>query len=222
MKAIFYLPVPKEYVNRWDYYQVDLQILNDLFDDVVVCNSIYQVFKARKGASLIYCWWWHSSVATILLCRLLGIASVVTGAIHMFDISGAQDFYKKNIFYRIFSRISLRFASANLFISLDQFRQVTSHIAVNNPIIVRSSLLKTQDQDLAYFNENSTVSFFDSSSNKKLVFLSVLWQTQDQFRRKGLWETLQAMYLLKRGGFVDFKWIVAGKHADATEELEIR
>ena len=53
-------PVPKEYVNRWDYYQVDHQILNDLFDEVVVCNSIYQVLSLER----------------VLLCLLLVVALI--------------------------------------------------------------------------------------------------------------------------------------------------
>ena len=123
----------------------------------------------------------------------------------------------KNILYRILIRLSFRLSSANLFISSDQYRQITSHIVVNNPIVVRSSLVKLFDLPPSIDDNNECSS--ELSINNQFVFLSVLWQTHDQFKRKGLWETLEAISLLKNGGFTDFKWIVAGKHGDATEEL---
>ena len=116
-----------------------MQILNDLFDDVVVVILYTKFLRPERVLSFIVGGAFICEI--ILLCRFLGIASVVTGAIHMFYISGAQDFYKKNIF-TVFLAESLSDLRHKLVYFFRQFRQVTSHIAVNNPIIVRSSFLK--------------------------------------------------------------------------------
>jgi glycosyltransferase involved in cell wall biosynthesis len=216
MKAILYLPVHRKYIKRWDYYQVDISALNDLFDEVELCNSLWDVIKTRQNASAIYCWWWHSSFPVILLSRLLRIPCVVTGAIHMYDMSGSPDFYTKSASYRFFTTISLRLASANLFISADQFHQVTSHLCVNNPIIVRSSLKKQHSSIEFDLVRGSTSS---QPIDKKIVFLSIVWQTSDQLKRKGLWETLEAMLILKRDGFDNFRWLIAGARGDATATI---
>ena len=49
-----------------------------------------------KRVNLVYFWWWHRATIVVLISRLFGVKVVGTGAVHMFDESGAPDFYKKN------------------------------------------------------------------------------------------------------------------------------
>jgi len=220
-KALYYLPVNPRFAD-WEYYKVDSEALHDLFDEVVVCNSIWQVMASCRGVAAIYCWWWHASMPVVLLARLLGIPTVVTGAIHMFDISGASDFYSKSPLFRLFASLSLRLADANLFISQDQFRQMTSHLSVNNALIVRSSLGKTQPMAPDTILKTRADLRAGRGGNEKVVFVSIVWQTQVQFTRKGVWETLGAFALLKKRTKLPFEWIVAGKADDGTESLRAK
>ena len=48
MKALLYLPVKKKFLPMWEYYQVEYDTLAELFSEVVVCTSIYQVLKHYK------------------------------------------------------------------------------------------------------------------------------------------------------------------------------
>lgn len=217
MKVLYYLPVSEKFLSKWEYFQVDLNALGDLFDEVVVCDSVWKVLRSHRGADAIYCWWWHRSIPAILLGRLLGIKTVATGAIHMFDLSGAPDFYSGSWMFRKANAWALRFADANLFISMDQFRQVTSHLLVRNPVLVRSSLGKIGSH--THENILEARKKLRKSTNGKVVFLSIAWQTRAQFVRKGIWETLDAIALLKMERTQPFEWIVAGKEGDATELL---
>lgn len=215
MKVLYYLPVSERYVSEWEYYQVDLDALRDLFDEVIVCDSVLKVLCSLGGAGAIYCWWWHTSMPVILLGRLLGIKTVVTGAVHMFDLSGARDYYSGSWVFRLATALGLRWSDANLFISQDQFRQVTSHLYVNNPIVVRSSLGKIQprvQEDVLEARKS-----LKKVAKGKVVFLSIVWQTQAQFQRKGIWETLGAMAFLKAAGVHSFEWVVAGREGAGTE-----
>ncbi len=222
MKALYYLPVLEKYVSDWEYYQVDLDALRDLFDEVVVCDSVWKTLFSLRGADAIYCWWWHTSVPVILLGRLLGIKTVVTGAVHMFDLSGARDYYSGSWPFRLMTALGLRWADASLFISQDQSRQVTSHLTVKNPIIVRSSLGKTQPLAQQEVLKSRRVMRESADGKHKISFLSIVWQTRAQLQRKGIWETLDAMSLLKAGGAGAFVWIVAGKEADGTGLLRAK
>jgi glycosyltransferase involved in cell wall biosynthesis len=221
-KALYYLPVPEKYVSEWEYYQVDLDALRDLFDEVIVCDSVGMILRNCRGADAIYCWWWHISLPVVLLGRLLGIKTAVTGAIHMFDLSGARDYYSGSLPFRLTNSLALRLADANLFISRDQFRQVTSHLRVNNPVVVRSSLGKVQSLSSEAVAKARLDLRKTASTGRRIAFLSIVWQTQAQLRRKGIWETLEAMALLKAGGVQPFEWIVAGKEADGTELLRAK
>ena len=218
-KAIFFLPVEKKYLSKWEYYQVDYNALNQMFDEVVVCSSIWQVIKNLRGAKLIYCWWWHQSSLVVLLGKFIGIITYVTGAIHMFDISGTPDYYKKSFLFRLSAKISLALADRNLFISHDQYHQITSHISVNNPIVVRSSLNEDSFISREEILKQRRFHRGESTTKKRYRFLSVVWHEYHQYQRKGIFETLMALSILKERTEFEFEWIIVGGFGDGLEKL---
>ena len=141
-KVIYYVPVEKRFFSKWEYYQVDYDVLSLLFSEVIVCSTFMQFLKSFWRADLIFCWWWHTSAPVVLLAKIFHIKVHVTGAIHMFDLSGAVDYYSKSSLFRLAAKISLALADKNLFISYDQLDQINSHLVVNNPVVIRSSLHK--------------------------------------------------------------------------------
>ena len=211
--VIYYIPVKEEFIGRWEYYSVDKDVLSELFSTVYVCNSLACVLKNIFKVKYIYGWWWSRSSIIVLLSKMFNIKSVITGAIHMFDISGAEDFYKKNIFYRWSSMLSLSLADANLFISKDQYYQIVSHLYVNNPILLRSSLSKSCD-----------VSSYEllklKYNNDFTSFLTIVWHTLDQYKRKGIYESLDAISLLKNRTSFKFKWYIVGGNGDGLSHLK--
>ncbi|MFQ3333781.1 MAG: glycosyltransferase involved in cell wall biosynthesis [Woeseiaceae bacterium] len=221
-KVIFFVPVEKKYISKWEYYQVDYDALNQMFSEVVVCSSIWQVIKNLRGAKLIYCWWWNQSAPVVILAKLLGITTHVTGAIHMFDLSGAPDYYTKGFLYRLSSKISLALADRNLFISYDQYHQITSHIFVNNPTVVRSSLAKDSFIGREKILKQRALHRDDSTIKHRYRFLSVVWHTRDQHQRKGVFETLMALSILKQRSEFDFEWIIIGGSGDGVKKLRKR
>ena len=64
----------------------------------------------------------------------------------MYDESGAKDFFTKSPLFRLTNRLTWRLADATLFISSSQYRQITSHEFVRNPIILKSSSLQTVEE----------------------------------------------------------------------------
>ena len=215
-KVIYYLPVHKQHTLRWEYYQVDLDMLKDSHANVIVCSSFKAVLKHILSANLVYCWWWHKSVHVVLLARLFNIKTYVTGAIHMYDISGSTDYYGKSFFYRFFSKISLRLSHRNLFISKDQLRQITSHIKTKNPTLLMSSLKKDTNFLDNIQKSKRYINF------EKYKFITICWHTAEQYKRKGVFETLDALVLLKKKSNINFEWIILGGSGDGVLLLESR
>ena len=216
-KVIYYLPVSEQYISKWEYYLVDLEMLRETHVNVIVCNSFKAVLKHILSANLIYCWWWHRSAHIVLLARLFHVKTYVTGAIHMYDISGSSDYYdKKRFLYRLFSKFSLRFSHRNLFISQDQFHQITSHIKTKNPTLLMSSLKK----DVNFFDNIQKSKQYINLKNYK--FISVCWHTIEQYKRKGVFETLDALALLKKKSSINFEWTILGASGDGILLLESR
>ena len=140
--VIFYAPTTFFYFNRWEFYQVEYEQLKSCCKEVIPVHSLWGFLKEilRKKVDLIYCYWWHTSAPIVLLSYIFKIKCYVTGAVHMYDESGAPDFFKKNFFYRLLNRISWRYAYRNFFISKSQMRQITSHEYVRNGILFKSTL----------------------------------------------------------------------------------
>lgn len=221
-KVIFFVPVEEKYLTRWEYYQVDYEALTAMYSNVMVCTSIWQVLNNWRGTRLVYCWWWHQSAPIILLARLLGIKTQVTGAIHMFDLSGATDFFSKPFFYKVASRLALALADRNLFISRDQYLQITSHLKVNNPTVVLSSLAKNSSFSRELIAEERKKRRQNEEWGRTALFLTVSWHTQEQYRRKGIFETLGALALVKERTDFQFRWLIAGGEGDGLPLLRSR
>ena len=221
-KAIFFVPVEKKYLSKWEYYQVDHDALALLFSEVIVCTSIWQVLKHLRGTDLVFCWWWHQSAPVVLLAKIFCIQVHVTGAIHMFDLSGVPDYYSKGMLYQWAAKIALALADRNLFISYDQFNQITSHLRVNNPVVVRSSLTKASNfsKNAILLEREKQRTMLDKHS--KMKFLTVVWHRVDQYKRKGVFETLAALALLKQNTTVDFEWSVVGGADDGVDVLRAK
>ena len=218
-KVIYYVPVEKRFFSKWEYYQVDYDVLSLLFSEVIVCSTFMQFLKSFWRADLIFCWWWHTSAPVVLLAKIFHIKVHVTGAIHMFDLSGAVDYYSKRSLFRLAAKISLALADKNLFISYDQLDQINSHLVVNNPVVIRSSLTKdfgfSKDLILAERNRQKSI----AGESDEVVFLTVVWHRLDQYKRKGVFETLNALKTIKEKTAFSFKWIIVGGMGDGIDIL---
>ena len=177
--VIFYVPVQRNYLSRWEYYRVDKRMLEETFAEVIVASNFWQFFKAiiSKKTKLVYFWWWHRSPLVALVSRMLGVKCVGTGAVRMYDESGATDFFKKSYLFRLTNRLSWRLANATLFISVSQFRKLP-HMSMCEILILKSSTLHTVTE------LTKTTNRFDR--DQKIRLMTVCWLTKDQLIRKSL------------------------------------
>ena len=150
MKILIFFPIKDSYTQLCEYYKNDKDILEDISSELYYSNTLFSFLSSILKVDYVYCWWWHTSILQIIISKILGKKVICTGAIHMFDYSGGKDtFFKKKLLYRVLCKISLYLANANLFITNDQKRQITSHIKVNNPKVVYSSLEKNHLERLS-------------------------------------------------------------------------
>ncbi len=213
---IFFAKVDLDYIRDWEYYNNDIVMLKSFYKNVFICNSYFNfilLFFKEKNSD-IFCWWWHSSLPIVLFSRLFGRIVFCTGAIHMFDYSGAPDFYKRSFLYKISNKISLKFATYNLFISKDQFLSITSHLNVNNPIILYSSLSFN-------YKKNEIVNNYQNINNPNdFNFLYFSWLTASQVKRKGLFHLIDAFYSLLKLNTCHATLTIAGKDGGFLNEIK--
>ncbi len=214
-KALYYVPVKQKYLSKWEYYKLDLDMLNDLFLEVQLVTSLKDYLINISSSDFVFCWWWHRSPHIVLLSKLFNKMVFVTGAVHMYDERTADDFFTKGFLFRLFCRFSWRFADCNILISESQLRQITSHEKVNNPIVLKSSVSKNFS-----FPTSMTIQSSKKNSENLNKFLTIIWQEKTSIKRKGVLESLQAIKLLLQGGETNFEWIIAGEEGSATAILK--
>ena len=214
---LFFSRVPdRSFLSSWEYYKVDLDVLrNYKSSKIYIATTFFQAFtillqsltSSNKKIDLAYCWWWHSSAPIIILCKLLGIPVVTTGAIHMFDISGGPDYYNSGFLFRFFARLGLKYSSANHFISKDQFLSISSRLTIPNSRIIYPC------------TSTSSFSDFPFIPNNKLVLTSIAWMTPVSFHRKGVSLVLDALMLLSPHYRSLITYNIAGKTTDTISDL---
>ena len=213
--VIYFLPVKKEFLKKWVYYNVDLQILKSIYKEVYICNNTIDILKNIFKVDHVFCWWWHQSFIALFLSKTLKRKILVTGAIHMFDYSGALDYYKKSFLFKFLSKLVLRFADVNLFISNDQMISVSSHLYVNNPNLLYSSL----ESDKVFNDDFLIEKKANCKKDNFFRFCSVSWLTKDQLKRKNIIKVLEALKLFKNEFDGDWEYVIAGKYGDAYEDV---
>lgn len=219
---MYFAPVAEYHFERWEYYQVDLEILCEISEEVIVCHSLADVLRAIYRVEIVYCWWWHRSTLVILLAKVLGRPVLTTGAVHMYDYSGASGFYQKSLIYRLATRLSLWWSDANLFISNDQLLQITSECNVTNPVLVYSSLSDSLQNALHLINTEKlqTGPRDPSLTRPHFKFITLCWHTEQQYIRKGVFETLAA--LCEPSESFTYEWTIIGGAGDGLDILKKR
>jgi glycosyltransferase involved in cell wall biosynthesis len=196
MKILIFFPVKDSYAQLWEYYKNDKDTMEDIFSKLYYSNSFFSFLSSIFKVDYVYCWWWHTSILQIIIAKILRKKVICTGAIHMFDYSGGEDtFFKKRFYYRVLCRISLYLANANLFITNDQKNQIISHIKVNNPQVAYSCLEKKHLENYSRIKKKKKY-------NNVINIASIMWLTKSTIARKGLFEILDALELLKDKNFI--------------------
>ena len=205
--VVFYCHDTLANILSMEYYRQDIEALKALGHDVVICNR-YRDIPSRFD--VIFVWWWTYALIPVLVARLLGRVCVVTGVYNFrFDtqLHGA-DYFGRPWHQRLLIRLATKFANANLFVSEREFREVPGHFRLRCAHYFPCAVSEE------YFAPRSRLS--DRSG-----LLNIAWSGSDNLRRKGVWDILDAMALLKERGMT-VKLTLAGKRGDGYSALQAR
>lgn len=223
-KILYAVPVPKEYVDLWIWYKLDNDIMQDLGYEVIFCRNIKEILFNINKADIVYGWWWARMAIYIIFCKIFRKKLIITGALHMFDLSGGDDFFNASFLKKILSKISLRYADANIFLSRDQYQSVTSHIKTSNPKLVYSSSRHNNDQlnllrkkKLEWVEKNYN---FNNGITEGLKICTICWHTKQSQIRKGLILLINSYLILKKNNLSLPKLTIMGKEGNGIEQLE--
>ncbi len=205
--VVFYCRDSVDNIRSMEYYRQDLEALRALGHEVVVCNR-YRDIPLRFD--VMYVWWWTYALAPVMLARLLGRPSMVTGVYNFRfeNKSHGSDYFARPWYQRLLIRLATLLTNANLFVSEREFKEVPAYFELK-----RSYYFPCAVGD-EYFAANR-------AGPARSGMLNIAWSGTENLKRKGVWDILEAMHLLKARG-VDFSLTLAGKRGDAYPELQRR
>jgi glycosyltransferase involved in cell wall biosynthesis len=206
-KVVFYCRDTLDNIGSMEYYGQDIEALRALGHEVIVCNR-YRDMPWRFD--VMYVWWWTYALVPVLVARLLRRPCVVTGVYNFRfeDKSHGADYFARPWHQRLLIRLATKFADANLFVSEREFKEVPAYFGLERsyyfPCAVDEKYFAAKQQPVP-----------------RSGLLNIAWSGTENLKRKGVWDILDAMRLLKDRG-VAVSLTLGGKRGDAFPQLQRR
>ena len=190
----------------FEYYRQDLETLEALGYEIVVCTR-YREIPTRFDA--IFVWWWTYALWPVLLARMIGKPSFITGA---FDLEfpahlQVRDYHHRPFWQRVLISAATRLCDRNLFISETELRRCSEFFRLTNARLYPCSVNDDYLQG--------------PGPTRELSLFNLAWSDRGNLVRKGIPDLLEAMALLKRDG-VDVRLRLGGPQGDGAAWLRER
>jgi glycosyltransferase involved in cell wall biosynthesis len=203
-KVVFYCRDTLENIQSMEYYRQDIEALKALGHEVFVCNR-YRDIPWRFD--VMFVWWWTYALVPVLLARLFGRPSLITGVFNFRfeNKSHGADYFARPWLQRLLIAWATRAADANLFVSERELAVVPAHFGLRRHYYYPCAV------GAEYFAANQAV-------HMRAGMLNLAWSGHENLKRKGVWDIVEAARLLKDRG-VDFRLTLAGRPGDGHSDL---
>ncbi len=206
MKIIFYCNDTLENIHLMEYYNQDIQVLIESGHEVKICNKYTDI---PLNFDVIFIWWWTYALYPILLAKILGSKSIITGVFNYRAIEHIpkSGFRERPFHQRLLITLALKMSSTNLFVSKIEYDEVPSIFNLKN---------------FYYFPCAIADMYFQNTGNSpRAGLLNIAWSGKDNLQRKGIFDILDALKLLKDRGVI-INCSLAGRPGDGYPSLLAR
>jgi glycosyltransferase involved in cell wall biosynthesis len=186
-----------------EYYNQDIQVLIDSGHDVKICNRYKDI---PLTFDVIFIWWWTYALYPVLLARLLGRKSIITGVFNYRVVEHLphSGFQARPYYQRLLIKLALKITDINLFVSKIEYDEV--------PLVFNL-------KKFYYFPCAIADIYFQKTCDlPRANILNIAWSGKENLQRKGVFDILYALKILKDRG-VNIKCILAGRTGDGYSGL---
>lgn len=192
------------------FYEQDVRALKDMGFDVHVTNKYSDFFLVKYD--FCYVWWWSYALLPVLLSRLRMRSVVIAGAFHYSTpLMQGTDFVRHSFLYKFLVKLSLKFASANIFVSNYEFDDVVKNLTVNKPFVVHHGIDVDKYCPL-------DVKYVDDGSDSVIVVTIISWLEKYNIERKCIKEAVISFNEVYKLGF-NVVLNIAGRAGSGYEEF---
>jgi glycosyltransferase involved in cell wall biosynthesis len=202
-RIIFFCHDKKELIEKYEYYNQDIDSLRKLNHEVIICTKYSEIpFKF----DVIFIWWWTYALFPVILCKLLNKPSIITGTFNFKyanDYDG-RDFFKRSLFQRVIITLAIKLASINLFVSRTEFYNCMNYFKLKRAY---------------YFPHIISNDYLRGSLPKKAnSIFNISGSSLKNITRKGIPDIIKAAKILKERE-ISFTIKLAGMNGDGVPFL---
>jgi glycosyltransferase involved in cell wall biosynthesis len=203
MKICFFVRVKdKNLFQIVEFYRNDIDILKSMGLEVHCINNIFDLLFRRYDG--YYVWWFGYGIFPIMISKILGVPSIVTGNIHTIDGGGLSKWIWPK---RFLMKCTMKSASISLFTSITEYDRLDGFQVKNSKIV--------------YHAINKSRYFFDESISREKVILTISHLTKENVIRKKILDAIEAFSEFYKTN-PDYTYIICGKMDDGTECIRNR
>jgi len=198
MKIVFYCNDTHENIRSMEYYNQDIQVLIELGHDVKICNKYTSI---PLNFDVIFIWWWTYALYPVLLAKLLGRKSIITGVFNYKAVENISNsgFYARPFHQRLLIKLSLKMTDVNLFVSKIEYDELPYDFNLKK---------------FYYFPCAVGDMYFQKTRNlSRAGLLNIAWSGKENLQRKGVLDILDALKILKDRGVI-INCFLAGRPGD--------
>ena len=193
MRAGFFTNVrDKSALERVEFYQQDIRILRDLGFDLTIATRWKEI---PLNVDFYFVWWWQWAFLPMLKSILHRRPCLVTGVFDYRWPSGT-DYLHRPSWQKWLMRYALKNASASVFLSQVECKEVSRDLTVKNPVYIPTTV------DAAVYCEGS--------QPREDFTLTVAWTDKINSWRKCVPELIQAAPLIL-ARHPEMRFIIAGE-----------
>lgn len=204
MKVTFFCKVDRNALDVVEFYKQDIKILRDLGHSVHIATIFREI---EWDSDLIFLWWWTYAAFPVLLSKLLGKKTIITGTFNYRAPKANSDFVRRPFWQKILIYYALKNANANILVSINEYNLMNAELKLQNlfysPHIV----------DTVKYIPNSSL-----TPNTPFI-LSIIWTGKQNLIRKCLPEIIESAEILKNQNY-KIKFVIAGREGDGFEEIK--
>lgn len=203
LKIIFYCNDTLDNIRSMEYYNQDIQVLRDSGHEVKIVNKYRDI---PFNFDVIYIWWWTYALYPVLLAKLLGRKSIITGVFNYRPIEYVSNsgFNSRPLYQRLLILTALKMADINLFVSKLEFDEIPSIFKLKKFFYFPCAIADI------YFQKTDLIGRAD--------ILNIAWSGKENLKRKGVLDILDALLILKNRG-VRLNCTLAGRPGNGFPEL---
>lgn len=202
MRVCFFAKVPnRELLDRVEFYKQDIDILRELGHEVIIATNWAEI---SLDVDFYFVWWWQWGFFPLVKSTFSRKPCLITGTFEFRSLPGI-DYVHRPAWQQWLMRYSLKKASANVFVSEYEYREITEALKVTNPMYIPHVV--------------DTGAYREGVAPRENFVFTVAWMNSGNSLRKCLPEILRAIPLvLERHPGTRF--VIAGEKGSDFSGLE--